>query len=149
MINAFATGVMKFRHLYPFLSPSQLLFISVNYGDANWTNSLVWSNAAVFSTGTAGGLKGVASLNDEGREEWFSNIYQLATVSSGNYRFYIAAQLVDTNKNALGPIARKYCQYAERQETAIESPKQNSNYGIVMFNYKISKGQKKVYESPY
>ena len=149
MIDAFTNGVMRFRSVYPFLSTSQLPFISVNYGSSGWTNSGVWTNSAVFSTSTGSGLNGVTSLNDEGREEWLSKIYQLATVSSVNYRFYIAAQLVDTNGNGLGPIARKYCQYAGRPETAINGAKTNTSYGVNIYSWPVITGEKKVYESPY
>jgi hypothetical protein len=148
MIDAFTNGVMRFRSVYPFLSTSQLPFISVNYGSTGWTNSAGWTNFAVFSTSKNGGLKEVISLNDEGVEEWFSKIYELASVSSVNYRFYIAAQLVDTNKNALGPIARKYCQYAGRPDTTTSGPK-TINYGIDIFSWARTTAQKKVYESPY
>jgi len=147
MISAFTNGVMRFRSVYPFLTPSHLAFISSTYGITGWTNSANWTLNAVFSTNTTG-VPGVSSLNDQGREEWFSKIYGLATVSSVNYRFYIAAQLVDTNSNAVGPIARKYCQYAGRPDTTTSSSKTN-NYGINIFSWALTTGQKKVFESPY
>jgi hypothetical protein len=148
MISAFTNGVMRFRSVYPFLTPSHLAFISSTYGITGWTNSANWTLNAVFSTNTAGGLSGVTSLNDQGREEWFSKIYHLSTVSSVNYRFYIAAQLVDANFNAVGPIARKYCQYAGRPDTTTSSSK-TTNYGINIFSWALTTGQKKVFESPY
>jgi hypothetical protein len=147
MISAFTNGVMRFRSVYPFLTPSHLAFISSTYGITGWTNSANWTLNAVFSTNTTG-VPGVSSLNDQGREEWFSKIYGLATVSSVNYRFYIAAQLVDTNSNAVGPIARKYCQYAGKPDTETKGPK-TTNYGIDIFSWALTTGQKKVYESPY
>jgi hypothetical protein len=151
MINAFANGVMRFRHLYPFLSPSQLLFISVNYGLPNWTNSAVWSNAAVFSRNQ--GLQGVASINDEGLEEWFSKIYELSSVSSDNYRVYIVAQLVATNAagqtNAIGPIVRKYVHFSSRPNTGSTPFSESTNGVVKMYNWTITKGLKKTYESPY
>jgi hypothetical protein len=151
MINAFANGVMRFRHLYPFLSPSQLLFISVNYGLPNWTNSAVWSNAAVFSRNQ--GLQGVASINDEGLEEWFSKIYELSSVSSDNYRVYIVAQLVATNAagqtNAIGPIVRKYVHFSSRPNTGSTPFSESTNGVVKMYNWTITKGIKKTYESPY
>ena len=148
MINAFATGVMKFRHLYPFLTPSQLLFISVNYGDANWTNSAVWSNAAVFSRNQ--GLTGVTSINDEGLEEWFSKIYQLSGVSSENYRVYIVAQLVDTNRMPISPKLRKYVNFACRPNSGTSSGlATNTIFGVKMYYWTLTKGFKKTYESPY
>jgi hypothetical protein len=148
MINAFTNGVMKFRAVYPFLTPSQLAFISINYGTNNWTNTASWSSNAVFST--KGGLQGVTRCNDEAREEWFSKIYGLATVSSVNYRFYIAAQLVDTNQDGIGPIVRKYCQYAGRPDTtATNGVVTNSLYGVPIFRWALTTGQKKVFESPY
>jgi len=148
MINAFATGVMKFRHTYPFLSPSQLLFISVNYGDIGWTNPAVWSQAAVFSRNQ--GLTGVTSINDEGLEEWFSKIYQLSAVSSENYRVYIVAQLVDTNRMPTSPKVRKYVNFACRPNTGTSSGlATNTIYGVNMYYWTLTKGFKKTYESPY
>ena len=150
MISAFANGVMRFRSVYPFLSPSQLAFISANYGSKGWTEGTNFVANAVFGTNTSGGLNGVTSLNDEGREEWFSKIYGLASVSSYNYRIYIAAQLVDTNQNPLGPIARKYCQYAGRPDTTVDKKTTKTiNYGIDIYSWALTYGQKKVYESPY
>jgi hypothetical protein len=108
MINAFTNGVMKFRNLYPFITPSQLAFISTNYGTNNWTNTISWSSNAVFSPKT--GLQGVTKCNDEGREEWFSKIYNLTCVQSFNYRIYVVAQLTDTNGNPKGAMMRKYYQ---------------------------------------
>ncbi|NBQ56515.1 MAG: hypothetical protein EBU36_07770 [Verrucomicrobia bacterium] len=123
MVNAFTNGVMRFRSVYPFISPSQLAFISANYGARDstgnpiWTNSPVWTQNAVFGTNTFGGLMGVTSLNDCGREEWFSKIYNLATVQSFNYRIYVVAQLVDTNGNPRGSMMRKYYQVYLRNNT--------------------------------
>jgi len=114
MINAFTNGVMKFRHVYPFLSPSQLAFISRNYGTNPTTPATCWtntfSNNAVFSTSVLGGLNGVSGINDQGFEEWFSKIYNLTCVQSFNYRIYVVAQLTDTNGNPKGAMMRKYYQ---------------------------------------
>jgi len=117
MVSAFTNGVAQFRSTYPFISPSQLAFISTNYGSTGWTNSSVWTQNAVFGTNTFGGLKGVTSLNDEGREEWFSKIYNLTTVQSFNYRIYVVAQLVDTNGVPKGSMMRKYYQVYLRNNT--------------------------------
>ena len=106
MIAAFTNGVMRFRQTYPFITPSQLLFIAGNYGSTNWTNS--WPNTAVFSRNL--GLAGVTSINDEGLEEWFSKIYNLTTVQSFNYRIYVVAQLTDTNGLPKGAPLKKYYQ---------------------------------------
>ncbi|NBS07760.1 MAG: hypothetical protein EBS69_10380, partial [Verrucomicrobia bacterium] len=66
---------------------------------------------AVFGTNSlGGGLAGVTSINDEGREEWFSKIYNLTCVQSFNYRIYVVAQLTDTNGNPKGSMMRKYYQ---------------------------------------
>ena len=105
MVTAFTNGVMKFRQAYPFYSPSQLPFISTNYGNTNWTNS--WHTATVFSTNTGCGLNG-NELNDEGMEEWFSKIYGLSSVQSRNFRVYVYAQLVNSNNVPYGRIMRKY-----------------------------------------
>jgi hypothetical protein len=111
MINQFTNGVMRFRNLYPFITPSQLSFISANYGSTGWTNSSVWKQNAIFGTNSlGGGLAGVTSMNDEGREEWFSKIYHLTCVQSFNYRIYVVAQLTDTNGDPKGAMMRKYYQ---------------------------------------
>jgi hypothetical protein len=108
MIRAFTNGVVKFRQTYPFITPSQLAFISTDYGTTSphWTNT--WPTNAVFSTNPSGGLQGPTAINDEGREEWFSKIYNLTCVQSFNYRIYVVAQLTDTNGNPKGAAMRKY-----------------------------------------
>jgi hypothetical protein len=112
MTNAFVQGVRKFRQLYPFYSPSQLPFISTDYGVGDWTNT--WTNTAVFGTNqssaSTNGLAGVTALNDAGREEWFSRIYGLSGVDSLNFRCYVLAQLTDANGNPRGAPYRKYYQ---------------------------------------
>ena len=113
MINAFTNGVMRFRHTYPFITTSQLLFICGNYGALNWTNS--WPSSAVFSSNV--GLKGVTGINDEGMEEWFSKIYNLTSVQSFNYRIYVVAQLTDTNGAPKGAPLKKYYQMHLRNNT--------------------------------
>jgi hypothetical protein len=121
MINAFTNGVMRFRQTYPFITPSQLAFISRNYGTnpANpttcWTNT--FSNNAVFSSSVLGGLNGVSSINDQGFEEWFAKIYALTTVQSFNYRIYVVAQLTDTNGLPKGAPLKKYYQLHLRNNT--------------------------------
>ena len=116
MITAFTNGVMKFRRTYPFYSPSQLAFISTNYGELNWTNE--WVTNTVFSTNAKCGLAGINSLNDPGREEWFAKIYPLTTVESRNFRIYVYAQMVKWVDNKVVPdgrVMRKYYQvYAEQ-----------------------------------
>ena len=80
MIYAFTNGVARFRSTYPFITPSQLAFISSDYGtNTTFTNS--WPTNAVFSTNASGGLQGPTAINDQGREEWFSKIYNLTCVS--------------------------------------------------------------------
>ena len=121
MVAAFTNGVMKFRQTYPFYSPSQLPFISTNYGAANWTNT--WNASTVFSTNTGGGLNGITEINDQGMEEWFSKIYGLSSVQSRNFRIYVYAQMVNSNNVPYGRIMRKYYHlYAEQSaETPTES----------------------------
>ena len=112
MVSEFTNGVMRFRSVYPFLTPSQLAFISANYGTKGWTNENVWPVNAVFSTNRFAKTdsNGQLSLNDEGVEEWFSKIYNLATVQSFNYRIYVVAQLLNTNGTPKGTVMRKYYQ---------------------------------------
>jgi len=108
MIFAFTNGVARFRNTYPFITPSQLAFISTDYGTTSphWTNT--WPTNAVFSTNASGGLQGPTAINDQGREEWFSKIYNLTCVQSFNYRIYVVAQLTDTNGNPKWATMRKY-----------------------------------------
>jgi len=124
MTEAFAQGVMRYRAIYPFLSPSQLAFIATDYGATNganhWTNT--WPKNAVFGNTNASilltnapgntlGTKasmGVSEWNDQATEEWFSKIYDLSTVQSWNFRIYVVAQLVGTNGLPTGPSMRKY-----------------------------------------
>ena len=127
MTEAFAQGVMRYRSIYPFLSPSQLAFIATDYGITNpttshWTNT--WPKNAVFGNTNptialdinapgndpswATASNGVTAWNDQAAEEWFSKIYNLSTVQSWNYRTYVVAQLVNTNGLPIGPSMRKY-----------------------------------------
>ena len=127
MTEAFAQGVMRYRSIYPFLSPSQLAFIATDYGITNpttshWTNT--WPKNAVFGNTNptialdinapgndpswATASNGVTAWNDQAAEEWFSKIYNLSTVQSWNYRTYVVAQLVNTNGLPTGPTMRKY-----------------------------------------
>jgi hypothetical protein len=111
MINAFTQGVVRFRQTYPFYSPSQLSFISTNYGvGTDWSTASNWINSTVFATNAGAGLAGVTAVNDAGREEWFSKIYGLSGVDSLNFRCYVIAQLTDVNGNPRGAPYRKYYQ---------------------------------------
>ena len=130
MVAAFTMGVMKFRQAYPFYSPSQLPFISTNYGDANWTNT--WHTNTVFSTNTGCGLKGITELNDQGMEEWFSKIYGLSTVQSRNFRIYVYAQMVNSNNVPYGRIMRKYYHlYTEQTAEGPDSIFNDAGYSMV------------------
>jgi len=125
MTEAFAQGVMRYRAMYPFLTPSQLAFIATDYGTTNganhWTNT--WPKNAVFGNtnptisltnapgntlGSTASLGGVTAWNDQAAEEWFSKIYHLTTTQSWNYRVYVVAQLVNTNGLPTGPSMKKY-----------------------------------------
>jgi hypothetical protein len=126
MTEAFAQGVMRFRAVNPFLTPSQLAFIATDYGITNpaashWTNT--WPKNAVFGNtkstvsltnapgntlGWTSASNGVSEWNDQAAEEWFSKIYNLSSVQSWNFRCYTVAQLVDTNGLPTGPSMRKY-----------------------------------------
>jgi hypothetical protein len=151
MTEAFAQGVMRYRSINPFLSPSQLAFIATDYGITNgtdhWTNA--WPKNAVFGNtnptialdtnapgntlGTNASI-GVSAWNDQASEEWFSKIYNLSTVQSWNYRTYVVAQLVNTNGLPTGPSMRKYSLMYIRYNNAFPS---------------ISAGPFTSFESPY
>lgn len=126
MAEAFAQGVMRFRHRYPFYSPSQLCFIGT---DPTWPNTNSWPANAVFGNrssillradapgNSAGGTAsmGASAWNDQAAEEWFAKVYKLSTTQSRNFRVYVVAQLVDTNKAGVGPVVRKYYNVCTRQ----------------------------------
>lgn len=127
MAEAFAQGVMRFRAQYPFYSPSQLSFIGT---DPAWPNTNTWPNNTVFgNTNTislanipgnvSGGSAslGVSRWGDQAAEEWFQKIYKLSTTQSRNFRVYVVAQLVDSNKVAYGPVVRKYYHVVTRQNS--------------------------------
>jgi hypothetical protein len=151
MTEAFAQGVMRFRSVNPFLTPSQLAFIATDYGITNpttshWTNT--WptnavfgnTNPAIFLTNAPGNTlgttasMGVTAWNDQASEEWFSKIYGLSTVQSWNYRTYVVAQLVNTNGLPTGPSMRKYSLMYIRYNSAFPT---------------ISAGPFTSFESPY
>jgi len=160
MAEAFAQGVMRFRSKYPFLTPSHLNFIGT---DSNWPNTSTWPSNAVFGNtnmisltnapgntfGTSASVN-ISEWNDQAAEEWFSKIYNLSTVQSDNYRVYIVAQLVDTNKLPSSPLMRKYVQFAGRPDTTTTGATNAiATYGGDMWYWPLTKGLKKVYESPY
>lgn len=132
MVSAFTNGVMRFRQAYPFYSPSQLAFISTNYAATNnWTNG--WNSSAVFSTNSpAGGLAGISVANDQALEEWFSKIYNFASVDSYNFRVYVYAQLVNSNNVPYGRIARKYYHiYAEQTADSAGEIFSGAGYSLI------------------
>jgi hypothetical protein len=126
MAEAFAQGVMRFRAKYPFYSPSQLAFIGT---DPTWPNTTNWPNNAVFGntnkislvTNSVNSMTstslGVTEWNDQAAEEWFSKIYGLSTTQSRNFRCYVIAQLVNSNKVPIGPVVRKYYDIMSRQNS--------------------------------
>ena len=141
MINAFTNGVMRFRQTYPFITPSQLAFISRDYGTNPATPTACWTNTfssnAVFSSSVLGGLNGVSSINDQGFEEWFAKIYALTTVQSFNYRIYVVAQLTDTNGLPKGAPLKKYYQLHLRNNnpnaSSPDSPSVSQNFTYEAF----------------
>jgi hypothetical protein len=146
MAEAFAQGVMRFRAKYPFYSPSQLAFIGTA---TNWPNTNNWPANAVFGntnnislvTNSVNSLTntslGVTEWNDQAAEEWFSKIYGLSTTLSRNYRCYVIAQLVNSNKVPTGPVVRKYYDIATRQNN--DTPTVNLPSASTLI----------IYEAPY
>ena len=158
MAEAFAQGVMRFRSQYPFLTPSHLSFIGTA---TNWPNTTNWPSDAVFGNtnsialssapgNTYGGSAriNVTAWNDQAAEEWFTKIYNLSTVQSENYRAYIVAQLVDSNRTPISPVMRKYVQFFGRPNNPNDATN-NEVYGAPMWYWTLTKGLKKAYESPY
>jgi hypothetical protein len=140
MAEAFAQGVMRFRAKYPFYSPSQLAFIGT---DSNWPTT--WPTNAVFgntnniSLATISGNSlpstsiGITEWNDQAAEEWFSKIYGLSTTLSRNYRCYVIAQLVNSNKVPTGPVVRKYYDMATRQNNDISTTNLPSTSTLILY----------------
>ena len=158
MTEAFAQGVMRFRSKYPLLTPSHLCFIGT---DPAWPNTTSWPSNAVFGNtnsialssapgNTYGGSAriNVTAWNDQAAEEWFTKIYNLSTVQSDNYRAYIVAQLVDSNRTPISPVMRKYVQFFGRPNNPNDATN-NGVYGVPMYYWTFTKGLKKAYESPY
>ena len=158
MTEAFAQGVMRFRSKYPLLTPSHLSFIGT---DPGWPNTTNWPVNAVFGNtntidlsiapgNTFGGSAriNVTAWNDQAAEEWFTKIYNLSTVQSENYRAYIVAQLVDSNRTPISPVMRKYVQFFGRPNNPNDATN-NEVYGAPMWYWTLTKGLKKAYESPY
>ena len=158
MTEAFAQGVMRFRSKYPLLTPSHLCFIGT---DPAWPNTNSWPSNAVFGNtnsialssapgNTYGGSAriNVTAWNDQAAEEWFTKIYNLSTVQSDNYRAYIVAQLVDSNRTPISPVMRKYVQFFGRPNNPNDATN-NEVYGVPMYYWTFTKGLKKAYESPY
>ena len=126
MAEAFAQGVMRFRQRYPFYSPSQLCFISPSISwPGDWPNSAVFGSlnsipltisvpGNAFGSSTSIGLR---AWSDEAAEEWFSKIYKLSTTQTRNFRVYVVAQLVNSNKIGVGPAVRKYYNVCTRQNS--------------------------------
>ena len=158
MAEAFAQGVMRFRSQYPFLTPSHLSFIGT---DPTWPNTNSWPSNAVFGNTNSIALSSapgntygtnarinVTAWNDQAAEEWFTKIYNLSTVQSENYRAYIVAQLVDSNRTPISPVMRKYVQFFGRPNNPNDATN-NEVYGAPMWYWTLAKGLKKAYESPY
>jgi hypothetical protein len=142
MAEAFAQGVMRFRAKYPFYSPSQLAFIGT---DSNWPNTTTWPANAVFGNtnkiaivtnsvnSSAFATNNVTEWNDQAAEEWFSKIYGLSTTLSRNYRCYVIAQLVNSNKVPTGPVVRKYYDMATRQNNDISTTNLPSTSTLILY----------------
>ena len=149
---------MRFRSQYPFLTPSHLSFIGT---DPAWPNTNSWPSNSVFgntnsialssapgNTYGASARINVTAWNDQAAEEWFTKIYNLSTVQSENYRAYIVAQLVDSNRTPISPVMRKYVQFFGRPNNPNDAIN-NNVYGAPMWYWPLEKGLKKAYESPY
>jgi hypothetical protein len=160
MAEAFAQGVMRFRSKYPFLTPSHLCFIGTDPGwpnTTNWPGNAVFGNTNSIALSTAPGNTygasariNVTAWNDQAAEEWFTKIYNLSTVQSDNYRAYIVAQLVDSNRTPISPVVRKYVQFFGRPNNPNAGDITNDPvYGVPMYYWPLDKGLKKAYESPY
>jgi len=142
MAEAFAQGVMRFRAKYPFYSPSQLAFIGT---DSTWPNTNSWPSNAVFGntnkvslvTNSVNSLTstslGITEWSDQAAEEWFSKIYGLSTTQSRNYRCYVIAQLVNSNKVPIGPVVRKYYDMATRQNNDISTTNLPSTSTLILY----------------
>jgi hypothetical protein len=142
MAEAFAQGVMRFRAKYPFYSPSQLAFIGT---DSTWPNTNSWPSNAVFGntnkvslvTNSVNSLTstslGITEWSDQAAEEWFSKIYGLSTTQSRNYRCYVIAQLVNSNKVPIGPVVRKYYDIATRQNNDTSSTNLPSTSTLILY----------------
>jgi len=159
MAEAFAQGVMRFRAQYPFLTPSHLNFIGT---DPAWPNTNNWPNNSVFGSTNSlnlsaapGNVSGanaklnISEWNDRASEEWFSKIWALSSCQSYNFRVYVVAQMVDSNKMPTGPVMKKYYHLYARNGSSV-SPNGGTNYNSAgITNWTPTVGVIKTYESPY
>lgn len=159
MAEAFAQGVMRFRFRYPFLTPSHLNFIGT---DENWPNTTNWPANAVFGNTNAIALSAapgnsfgtsvsntITAWNDLACEEWFSKIWGLSSCQSYNFRVYVVAQRVDSNKVPVGPIMRKYFQLYSRNNSSVDQQGTNTYGSSSIVNWIPAMTVMKTYESPY
>jgi hypothetical protein len=160
MAEAFAQGVMRFRARYPFLTPSHLNFIGT---DPNWPNTSSWPSNAVFGNtnsiflettapGNASGGSAKINVNewsDQAAEEWFSKIWALSSCQSYNFRVYVVAQMVNSNKLPMGPIMRKYYQMYARNGSSVTNTTGTSYNAATITNWTPTVNVNKIYESPY
>jgi hypothetical protein len=159
MAEAFAQGVMRFRAQYPFLTPSHLNFIGT---DPAWPNTNNWPNNSVFGSTNSlnlsaapGNVSGanaklnISEWNDRASEEWFSKIWALSSCQSYNFRVYVVAQMVDSNKMPTGPVMKKYYHLYARNGSSV-NPNGGTNYNSAgITNWTPTVGVIKTYESPY
>jgi len=160
MAEAFAQGVMRFRSKYPFLTPSHLNFIGT---DSNWPNMSNWPANAVFGntnsialdTTVPGNTNSVAKINvsewnDQAAEEWFSKVWALSSCQSYNFRVYVVAQMVNSNRMPVGPVMRKYYQMYARNGSSVGTNPIGANYNnATITNWTPTVNIIKTYESPY
>jgi hypothetical protein len=94
--DMFADAVIANR---PFLSTSQLSDIQTSLTDST---SKLFGNSSQWTSG------GPTEWNNAAREEYFSRIFNLATVRSRNFRIFVTGQSLDKNGKVLSTVSRVF-----------------------------------------
>jgi hypothetical protein len=120
-VNFLVNGATNYRAQKPFLAPSQLATVMTNTNQAQWpTNSIFGNfgptipNSTNYYGNSAVGQ--VSAWNDLAAEEWFSRVFQLATVRSRNFLVYVVGEALQTNGTSVISTAKRVYQiYVEPQ----------------------------------
>jgi len=96
--DKFANAIITARATSPFLSTAQLSQLKDTSGSYFFGNMSEWTSPQTAPT----------VWNDAASKEYFSRIYDLASVRSRNFRVYVLGQAVDQNGRVLSTAKKVY-----------------------------------------